>query len=110
MPYDEQLAERVRVALAADADHIRELKMFGGLCFIFNGNMAVGLHDERLIVRVDPVESDTLLKQPHVEPFDLTGRPMKGWLFVGPGALKTSRALAAWVERGRRFAASLPPK
>ena len=75
MPYHEQLAERVRAVLAADADRVRELKMFGGLCFTLDGNMAVGIHDERLIVRVDPAESDALLAKPHIAPFNLTGRP-----------------------------------
>ncbi|RLT34891.1 MAG: TfoX family protein [Chloroflexi bacterium] len=110
MAYDEQLAERVRELLMPDADRVRELKMFGGLCFTLAGNMAVGLHGDRLIVRVDPSAADALLAKPHVAPFDLTGRPMRGWLFIYLDGLKTKRALAGWVDRGCAYAASLPPK
>ncbi len=110
MAYDERLAERVREALAPELDRVREIKMFGGLCYTLDGNMAVGIHGDRLIVRVDPAQAASLLARPHVAPFDLTGRPMRGWLFIAPDGIKTKRTLAPWVERGRAFAASLPPK
>jgi hypothetical protein len=84
--------------------------MFGGLAFLLRGNMCVGVHGPDLIVRLDPNETDAALKRPHARVFDMTGRPMRGWVLVAPEGLKTKRTLEAWVNRGRAFAASLPPK
>ena len=109
MAYDEALAERVRTALS-DRDGLSERKMFGGLCFMLNGNMACGLTAEALMVRVGPEAFDEALALPHARPMDFTGRPMKGMVYVDPPGYSSDEGLSAWVERGAAFAASLPPK
>lgn len=112
MPYNEQLAERVRTLLAdsEDASDIREQKMFGGITFIWRGNMLVGVHADRLLIRIPREQTEATLKQPRVHPFDITGRPMQGWLTVDLEALKTKTALAKWIERSRSYVATLTPK
>jgi TfoX N-terminal domain len=109
MAYDEDLAERVREQLAAEPA-ITEKAMFGGLAFLLGGNMAVGLSGEELMVRVGPDASDDALARPHTRPFDMTGRPMKGWILVAPEGVAEDDDLTAWVARGVDFARSLPPK
>ena len=84
--------------------------MFGGIGFLLNGNMCCGVHSADLIVRVDPDESDKLLEQEGVRPFDVTGKPMKGWLMVAPDHLRLDVALHAWIERSVKHASKLPPK
>ena len=108
MAYDLKLAERIRSQLS-DIPFI-EKKMFGGIGFLLNGNMACGVNKENLIVRIDPEKQDTLLKKPHAKPFDLTGKPMKGWLVIEAEGVKTQKQLSAWVKEGVEFAASLKPK
>jgi len=107
--YDEDLATRVR-EMVGELRGVREQKMFGGIAFMVGGNMAVGVHGEDLIVRLDPAEHDAALARAGARTFDLSGRPMQGWLLVEPSALSTERRLRAWVDRGTAFAASLPPK
>ena len=109
MAYDEGLAHRVGEVLAARADII-EKKMFGGVGYLLDGNMACGVHGDRLIVRVGPERYAHAQAQPHTREFDLTGRPMKGWITVGPEGYESAEELAAWVEQGLDFAGSLPPK
>ena len=109
MAYDETLASRVR-GLLSDRPGYSERKMFGGLCFMINGNMACGIVGDELMVRLAPDRYDDALSQPHARPMDFTGRPMKSMVYVGPGGIGEAEALASWVERGARFAASLPPK
>jgi hypothetical protein len=109
MAVDEALAERVRGQLG-DVDGVAEKRMFGGLAFLVNGNMAVGVHGEELIVRLAPEETDGAVAEPHVRIFDMSGRPMKGWVLVGPGATENAEGLGAWVTRGLDFAESLPAK
>ena len=109
MAFDEALAERVR-ATVADVDGVVEKRMFGGLAFVLNGNMAVGVHGEELIVRLAPEQTEEALAEPDVRVFDMTGRPMKGWVLVGQEATASEDGLGAWVTRGLDFAESLPPK
>ena len=109
MAFDEALANRVRPLLSGISG-ATEKKMFGGLAFLVRGNMSVGVHGAELIVRIEPSETEEALKVPGVRVFDITGRPMKGWLLVAPQALAESKALAAWVKRGVAYAQSLPPK
>lgn len=109
MAFDEALANRVRLLLSA-VSGATEKKMFGGLAFLVYGNMSVGVHGAELIVRIEPSETQEALKAPGVRIFDITGRPMKGWLLVGPQALAENKALSAWVERGVAYAQSLPQK
>jgi TfoX N-terminal domain len=109
MAVDEEFAGRVREALDG-VDGIAEKRMFGGLAFLLNGNMAVGVHGQDLIVRLAPEATDDALAEEHVRVFDMTGRPMKGWVLVGPGATVSEDGLGSWVTRGVDFAESLPPK
>jgi TfoX/Sxy family transcriptional regulator of competence genes len=109
MAYDEDLAMRVREQLA-DQDAITEKEMFGGLAFLLAGNMSVGIRGSELMVRVGPEGAEDALGQPHARPFDMTGRPMKGWILVAEEGIASERGLAAWVVRGVGFARSLPPK
>lgn len=107
--YDEALAERIRDVLAARAE-VSERKMFGGIAFMLAGNMAVGVIGEDLMVRLDPADAERALKEPHTRPMDFTGRPMKKMVYVDPVGTEADEDLAAWVEAGADFAASLPPK
>ncbi|MEU8986567.1 TfoX/Sxy family protein [Streptomyces sp. NPDC048558] len=109
MAYDEGLAERIRERLGADAE-ISEKRMFGGLAFLYRGNMAVGVTGGDLMVRVGPDATDAALARPGAWIFDMTGRPMRGWVVVDGTAVAEDEALAAWVDEGRAFAAGLPPK
>ena len=106
--YDEHLAERARDLL--DRPDVDERKMFGGIGFLVAGNMSVGVIGDDLIVRVDPDDAESMLAEPGARPFDFTGRPMKGWLFVAPDATAEEDDLERWVRRGEEYAASLPPK
>ena len=90
---------------------VTEKAMFGGLAFLLNGNMAVGISNTgELMVRVGPDATDDALARPHTRLFDMTGRPMKGWILVAEEGVKTKRQLGAWVARGVQFARTLPPK
>jgi TfoX/Sxy family transcriptional regulator of competence genes len=108
MPYNLNLADRIRSELAGVP--FVEKKMFGGVGFLLHGNMACGVNKDDLIVRVDPQKHTALLKKPHVRPFDMTGRPMKGWLVVDSAGIKTNKQLSDWVKEGVEFALTLPPK
>lgn len=107
MAYDEGLAQRIREQIAGHSG-ITEKKMFGGLSFLLNGNMACGVIKDELIVRVGPA-SDAV-HQPHARPFDMTGRPMNGWVVVAPAGFEADDALHHWLEQGVHFARSLPAK
>ena len=109
MAFDEALAARIRKQLGKRKG-IAEKKMFGGLAFLLNGNMSVGVHADAMIVRLDPEASAKALKQKHTRVFDLSGKPMKGWVLVDPGGTKSDAALAEWVAMGVSYAASLPTK
>lgn len=110
MAYDDELAGRIRVLLG-EAAGVTEKKMFGGLVFLVHGNMAVGVHEDEMIVRLPVDETDGAVALPGVRPFDLSGgRPMRGWILVHRDALTADAALAEWVGTGRSYAASLPPK
>lgn len=109
MAFDETLAARVR-QLLIPRDGYDEKKMFGGICFLLHGRMVCAIVRDRLIVRVGPDGYDDALSHPHVELFDLTGRPMTGWVQVAPKGWTRDDDLADWVERGAAYAASLPRK
>jgi len=110
MAYDEQFADRVREVLADEAG-LTERKMFGGIAFLLDGNMSVGLWSGGgLMVRVGPQGAAEALAQPHTREMDMKGRPMKGWVVVAPEGLTTDEELAGWVREGVAFARSLPPK
>jgi TfoX/Sxy family transcriptional regulator of competence genes len=107
--YDEVFAARVRGVLG-DRNGLTEKRMFGGLAFLLNGNMACAVHGDELILRLAAGQAEEAVGEPHVRVFDMTGRPMKGWVLVSAEALESNTALSSWVGRGAEFAASLPPK
>jgi TfoX/Sxy family transcriptional regulator of competence genes len=110
MAYDEDLADRIRVAIQ-DHDGVTEKKMFGGLAFLVHGNMAVGVSGQGgLMVRVDPGESAALVEEEGVARFEMRGRQMDGWLRVEAFAAASDEQLERWVRTGTAYAASLPPK
>jgi TfoX/Sxy family transcriptional regulator of competence genes len=109
MAFDEKLAERVRGQVGG-RDGLSEKKMFGGLAFLLHGNMSCGIHGDELIVRIDPETTEAALAEPGTRIFDITGRPMKGWLLVGAAGLEDEPTLVKWVRRGLDYAASLPKK
>jgi hypothetical protein len=109
MPYDELLAFRIR-ALLGPLPNLVEKKMFGGVGFLINGNMACGVHKNDLIVRVGTANYEQALSRLHARPFDITGRPMAGWVMVAPEGCAREADLKAWVEQGLAFALSLPAK
>lgn len=109
MPYDEGLAQRVREALI-ELPGLVEKKMFGGVGFMLQGNMACGVNRDDLIVRVGPARYEEALAESHTRPFDMTGRPMKGWVVVMPAGCASDADLERWVQQGVACALSLPPK
>ena len=84
--------------------------MFGGLCFMLDGNMACGIRGSELVVRVGKENLDHALSQPHSRPFDMTGRQMRSFVCVAAEALTTGKSLKEWATRGISYAESLPPK
>jgi len=109
MSYDEKLATHIRAALGP-LPELEEKKMFGGIGFLVNGNMACGVHKNNLIVRVGPAGYEAALSRPHTRPFDMTGRPMTGWVMVEPQGYETEADLKAWIKQGVAFTRSQPGK
>jgi TfoX/Sxy family transcriptional regulator of competence genes len=109
MAYDEILASRIRVVLDQTPGLV-EKKMFGGVAFLVQGNMACGVHKDMLMVRVGPEAYDETIEYPHTRPFDITGRPMKGWVLVETDGTTSEADLKEWVDAGLNFALTLPPK
>jgi TfoX/Sxy family transcriptional regulator of competence genes len=110
MPYDEDLANRLRELLAGE-DGVTEKKMFGGLAFLLHGHMSVSASGRGgILARVDPSETDAMLKKDHVSLMEMRGRTMEGWLRVAPEGLKTKRQLESWVKRSVGYVRTLPPK
>jgi TfoX/Sxy family transcriptional regulator of competence genes len=109
MAYDEHLAERIRMVLGS-VDAVTERKMFGGIAFMVDGNMACGVIGDELMVRVGPDNHDDALGEPHVRVMDFTHRPIRGMVYVGVPAITSDADLVRWVSRGTSFAQSLPPK
>ena len=110
MAYDEELADRIR-SLVDGEPGLSEKKMFGGLAFLVNGNMAVAASGQGgMLLRVDPTETESLLDEPLVRRFEMRGRRMDGWLRIEPAALAGDESLQAWVRRGVGYARGLPAK
>ena len=110
MAYDEDIANRIR-ELVQGADGLSEMRMFGGLAFLINGNMAVAASGQGgLLLRCDPAETDELVREPSVDRFEMRGKEMDGWLRVDAPAIETDEGLGRWVDVGVGYARSLPPK
>jgi TfoX/Sxy family transcriptional regulator of competence genes len=108
MSTDEDLAARVRAALSG-AGAIREVKMFGGIGFMLNGNMVVAVSKRGLLVRVGKDEHSEALKRPGARPMEMRGRTMEGYVFVDPPMLN-ERAIKTWIQMASTFVRTLPPK
>lgn len=108
MAYDEGLADRIRQHLSHHGG-IEEKKMFGGISFLLNGKMCVGVVKDELCARVGPEAFDEAVKLPHARVMDFTKRPMKGWIFVAAEGVEEDTDLKAWIERCERFVKTLPP-
>lgn len=106
MAYDETLANRIRRVVRLRAN-VTEKKMFGGLAFRLDGRMFCGIVKNDLMVRVGPERYPAALAEAHVRPMDFTGRPMNGYVFVGPGGSQTEKAVKQWVDQGAAFVATL---
>ena len=109
MAIDEGLVERIRTATGADP-LISERKMFGGLCFMSDGNMCFGVLGDEIMVRVGPDAYVEALGRPHAREMDFTGRSMRGMVYVDPDGISEDADLEAWLQRGLAFARSLPPR
>jgi len=108
--YDTDLANRIRELIGTEPN-VSEMEMFGGVAFLFSGNMAVVVSGQGgLMLRVDPAQTGTLLSKPHAGPVVMRGRPMNGWLRVAPEGVKTKAQLQRWVDRGVGYARTLPAK
>ena len=109
MAFSETLAQRIRHCLAR-RKNVVEKKMFGGVGFLLNGNIVVGVWKNSLIVRLGPEQGGAALKEPHVKQFDITGRAMKGWALVEPDGVQDDEQLSAWIQRALTFVGTLPAK
>jgi TfoX/Sxy family transcriptional regulator of competence genes len=109
MSFDENLAARIRKTLARKKG-VEEKKMFGGIGFLLDGNMLVGVWKNSLIVRLGPENGTEALLEPHVSEFDITGRAMKGWVLVAPEGVDNESQLREWIQRATKFVKTLPRK
>lgn len=109
MAYDKGLEQRI-MELMEESPGIVRKKMFGGVCFLLRGHMICGIIQEDLIVRVGSEVYVDALSLPHTRKFDLTGKPMKGWVMVSPEGYEADNDLLEWIQRGVRHAATLPSK
>jgi TfoX/Sxy family transcriptional regulator of competence genes len=103
MAFDEDLAQRVRNALKEDAVAFDEKKMMGGLCFMVDGKMCVGIETDRLMARIDPDVYEAALTRKGCVPMDFTGRPMRGFVFVNPEGTQSKRDLKSWITLALEF-------
>ena len=107
MAYDVPAADRIRKQLAAHAGLV-ERKMMGGICFMLDGHMTCGVTGDSLLVRVGREDYEASLARPHTKPLEFGGRRPTGFILVEPAGYRTEKALATWIERARRFVATLP--
>ena len=107
MPYDENLAARVR-GILAPRKGIAEKRMFGGLAFLLGGRMCCGVLKDDLVVRVGPERYAAALTRPHARPMDFTRRPITGFVYVGAGGVSTAATLKKWLREATEYAATLP--
>jgi TfoX/Sxy family transcriptional regulator of competence genes len=103
MAFNDQLADRVRELIAEQETNIEEKKMFGGLCFMVNNKMCVGVEQERLMLRLDPAIYDTVLENEGCVPMDFTGKVMKGYVFVDIDVLTTKKKLQYWIGLALKY-------
>jgi TfoX/Sxy family transcriptional regulator of competence genes len=103
MAFDEKMADRVRELITAVQDKVEEKKMFGGLCFMVNDKMCIGVETNRLMVRFDPALTDELMERPGVHPMDFTTKVMKGFVFVDKSVVSTKKELSFWINLAMEY-------
>ena len=109
MAYDEGLAQRIRDVLDGEPGVV-EKRMFGGVGFMADGNMACGVSKDDLMLRINPDDQEKTLEAKHIRPFEMSGKPAKGWVRVGPEGVASDKDLQRWVRVGLEYARSLPAK
>ncbi len=109
MAYDHALAEEIRARIG-DHPGLIEKEMFGGIAFMIAGNMAIGVSGDELMVRVGKEAHDEAAARPGARIFDMSARPMRGWISVAPDGFRTEEELEGWIRQGVSYAESLPPK
>jgi TfoX/Sxy family transcriptional regulator of competence genes len=109
MPYNTALEEKIE-DIVKQWDSLEKKKMFGGICYLINSNMSFGVWRDYLIVRMAPELAAEKLNTEHVKEFDITGKPMKGWVMVEKGSWNKKDELTRWLDIGRSFVLSLPKK
>jgi TfoX/Sxy family transcriptional regulator of competence genes len=109
MSYNRSIEENIDTIIRS-WENIEKKKMFGGICYLLDGNICFGIWRDFLIVRAGAETAESKLKERHVKPFDITGKPMKGWLMVTEEGMLASERLEEWLLIGRDFALTLPRK
>jgi TfoX/Sxy family transcriptional regulator of competence genes len=109
MSYNIQVEQRIEEVISLWPD-MEKKKMFGGVCYLTRGNICFGIWQDQLIVRTDPATARNCLQLGHVRPFDVTGRPMKGWIMVSAEGWRSDSALNEWLVMGLNFSLTLPAK
>ena len=109
MPYNTEIEARV-LKIISGWENTEQKNMFGGVCHLLNGNMFCGVYKDFLILRLGEISAAEALSRPLVRPFDMTGRPMKGWVMVAQDGFGSDDVLTDWLRQARAFAGSLPPK
>lgn len=109
MPYDETVNQRI-LSIVDGWSNTEVKKMFGGVGYLVNGHMVAGVYKDQLILRLGVAIAEQVLKEPHVRPFDITGRPMKGWVMVAPEGFEQPDQLDRWLTSARAFVLMLPAK
>jgi TfoX/Sxy family transcriptional regulator of competence genes len=109
MPFDEEIETRINRVISRWKNTAAK-KMFGGVCHLLDGNMFCGVYKDFLILRLGEEESKAASESPFVHPFDITGKPMKGWVMVEKAGFKSDEALKAWLVKAREFVRALPSK
>lgn len=109
MPYDEEIDARVR-KIVSEWGNTNHKKMFGGVCHLLNGNMVCGVYKDYLILRLGIENATRAMDLPFIRPFDITGKPMKGWVMVEMDGFSTDEALEDWLNQAKEFVLTLPKK
>ncbi len=109
MSYDEKLAARIRKSMAGRG-RVREMYAFGGVMWMLDDKMCVGVSKDRMMVRVDPAKHDALVRRPGAGRMDFTGRPMRGFLFIKPAGVRDARSLKFWVDESVSYVRTVPAK
>ena len=109
MPYNLEIDSSIRKVMSS-WKNTEAKKMFGGVCYLMNGNMVCGVYKEFLILRLGEELGEKAMENPFVRPFDITGRPIKGWIMVAQEGFKTENELENWLNEAKKFVETLPPK